>query len=86
MYRGCISDDTRGSILCQKNKEDCFKCNTTECNYLQSFQLNNPIPVYQYKYPSENSSNGLQSLQQLIVVLIASTTIILKIVQESSQF
>lgn len=84
MYRGCISDDTRGSILCQSNKEYCFKCNTTECNYLQSFQLNNPIPVYQYKYPSENSSNGLQSLQQL-VFLIASTTIILKIVQKSSQ-
>lgn len=43
MYRGCMSEFSNGQKLCLENEKDCYKCNTSSCNYLQSFQINNPI-------------------------------------------
>lgn len=43
MHRGCMSDKSKSKLLCQKNDKDCFKCNSTDCNYLQNFQLKNPV-------------------------------------------
>lgn len=37
--RGCMGDETEGRFLCEESKDNCYKCNTTQCNYLQSFQL-----------------------------------------------
>lgn len=55
MYRGCMSDkDSEAQMKCQKEEKKCHKCNTTECNYQQTFQLNHPIKKYR---PSEYKSN-----------------------------
>lgn len=43
MHRGCMSDRSKSKMFCEKHEKDCYKCNATNCNYLQSFQLNNPI-------------------------------------------
>lgn len=46
MYRGCMSDvGTIAQILCLTDEQNCYKCNFTECNYLQSFQLDKPIDL-----------------------------------------
>lgn len=76
MYRGCMSDKTEGKMFCERNKADCFKCNSSDCNYLQSFQLKNPIDVYQHAYPSENSSSSFHG-SFVVPLLFASINIIL---------
>lgn len=64
MYRGCLSDPkSKARKLCTTHEKECYKCNTTDCNYLQSFQLNNPIATYKYpaKQPSDPNFEGHES-------------------------
>ncbi|XP_055295119.1 uncharacterized protein LOC129564893 [Sitodiplosis mosellana] len=75
MYRGCMSDKrSEAQRLC--NEKECYKCNTSDCNYLQSFQLVKPIKLQQRSAKNlsnfedyENSSGHISSFPILIVFM-----------------
>lgn len=51
-----MSERSMGRKSCIQNEKDCFKCNTTSCNYLQSFQINNPIETIMVKLNSTDDA------------------------------
>lgn len=57
MHRGCMSDRSKSKMLCSDNERDCYKCNATNCNYLHSFQLNNPIEELPFGSPESVQGN-----------------------------